>query len=127
MRLGDVLVPRVGIRAAFGRHRAQERVDQEEGSRDLPAPEIPRPGAAPCVRRQACAGRRDDPRHLFDCRGLDARFTRSELERVLAVPLFQCALEVLERRLDLRMHRVEILLPVPPSLHDIRDRRGRAG
>ena len=50
------LVPRVGMGAALGSHRAHQCVEKEEGAGHLPAAEVARRRAAPVVGREPGAG-----------------------------------------------------------------------
>ena len=109
------LVPAVGVRAALARDRAEQRVEQEQRARHLPAAEVARRGAAPGVGRQPRAGGRDHLGDLAQHRGVDAGLARREVERVARPHRGELALEVLEARVRPAERGGHVLLPVPPS------------
>ncbi len=115
----DELVPAVGIGAAFGAHRTEKRIQEEERARYLPPSLVPGGRTPPRVggKPRACAGH--GLRHRNHRLRADPRFLRGELRRVARVELPQHFLERIERALALRMLMREILLPVPPPAHEL--------
>ena len=118
-RPGDELVPGVGVGAALGGDGAEQRVEQEERARHLPAAEVARRRRAPGVGREprACGG--DHVRDLAQGFRRDTRLALGQLERVSGVELLERGLEVLEGRLDIGLLADQVLLPVPPAPHEL--------
>ncbi len=118
-RPGDELVPGVGVRAALGRDGAEQRVEQEERARHLPAAEVSRRRRAPRVGREprACGG--DHVRDLAQGFRRDPRLALGQLERVSGVELPERGLEALEARLDIGLLADQVLLPVPPAPYEL--------
>src|SRR5438105_10939282 len=125
------LVPPVRKRSTLGSHRAEERVEQEETTGDLPSAEISRGRAAPGVRAETRSGRSDDFRDLLDgCRS-DARFFFRKFEGVGSVKIAKCLFELFEGLCGGRpfgrpcagwragTHTLRILVPVPPTADEL--------
>ena len=119
-RLRDELVPGVRERPAGDADRADERVQQEERARDLPAARgCRRRRCARCGCEGACPRR---PRHLATSSMTAAATPDSrsaKAKRVLGVELLEGTLEGLERRRLARALRLQELLPVPPAPHEL--------
>ncbi len=118
-RLGDELGPGVEVGAAGRAHRAEERVDQEQRARHLPAALVAGRGAAPGMGRERGAGARDHLGDLAQRRGIDARLLGGALEGEVGVERRELALERLEGLRQLRPLGGEPLLPVPPATHEV--------
>ena len=81
-RRGHELVPGVRVRPALRRDRAEQRVQEEEAARDLPAAEVAGRGRAPVVGREPGPGRGDDLSHPANRPGRHSRLALGELEGV---------------------------------------------
>src|SRR5437867_6647221 len=92
------LVPGIRKDAAFGRHRAEQRVQHEQSACYGPSVADSRSHTAPVMTGEASAGSRHDLRDFLDRFGVDSRFCCGEFEGVFVIEFFQDALKFFERQ-----------------------------
>src|SRR6266705_5923179 len=91
------LVPGIRKDAAFGRHRAEQRVQHEQSACYGPSVADSRSHTAPVMTGEASAGSRHDLRDFLDRFGVDSRFCCGEFEGVRGIEILQDVFEVFER------------------------------
>ena len=97
----------------------EQRGDQEQGPRHLPAAEVPGGGRPPGMAGKARPGARDNVGDLREHSGVDPGLGGGILEGEPGVQLAQGVLERLERRRQVRAALRQVLLPVPPPADEL--------
>ena len=118
-QLGAELGPRVRRGSTLTAHAARKHVQQVQGARDLPTPEIADGRRAPDVRRQAAASAGHGLPGLDYLLYGDAALGSGELGSILVILLEQQLDEALEGPRLLRVIGLEPVIPVDPVLEEV--------